>query len=122
MNSATSAPIAAAFFVSWMLLCVDSHPQPAIISLLDGMCFRAVSYTATFSASERYVISPFDPSTTYPWIGVLFHFSMLAASALRSNSSDASNGVGIGGKMPAMETFFAIRTSSEMIGYWMDGV
>ena len=53
MKSATSAPIAAAFLVSWMLLWVDSQPQPAIMSLLDGMCFRAVSYTATFSASDR---------------------------------------------------------------------
>ncbi len=116
MKSATSAPIAAAFFVSWMVLWVDSQPQPAIMSLLDGMCFRAVSYTATFSASDRYVISPLEPSTTYPLIGVLFHFSMLPANALRSSSSAASKGVGMGGKMPAMDTrAFAIPTSSTKV-------
>ena len=53
-------------------------------------------------------------------MGVLFHFSMLPASAFRSNSSAASKGVGIGGKMPAMETDFAIlRSSMCKIGHAM---
>jgi len=67
-------------------LWVDSQPQPAKRSFPAGMCFRAVSKTLSFSVSDRYGISPFDPRTTYPARGYLFHFSKLSAKAFRFNS------------------------------------
>src|SRR5579862_7812949 len=98
-----SAPRAAACLTRAIVLCVDSHPQPAMNSFPGGMSFRAASKDVNFSASPRYGISPFVPNTAYPASGNVFHFRKLDASASRFTSPAASNGVGIGGKMPAIE-------------------
>ena len=76
-----------------MVAAVDSRPTPPISVRSRGTFARAVSITASDSASSRRGASPLDPSTTIPASRVCIQRAILPARLLWSTDSLAK-GVG----------------------------
>src|SRR5512134_2641462 len=110
---AASAPISAARWVWRMVISVEWLPVPAIMARFRGMASRAVTRTASRSASDRRGNSPVEPSMTKPSSGVSSQRERLAVSRSVATASPLK-GVGTGMSTPVQARIS--RASADLPG------